>query len=97
MFYGFSFQISLLLLWALFMSVIALIMMGADKANAKVRRSRISEKTFGVITILGGFPGIIIGGFLFHHKTSKPRFWIPVFVAMILWGTLYLILYYHLV
>lgn len=80
----------LILAWSLVLSIIALAMMGIDKVNAKLRRGRISENTFGVISLLGGFSGVILGGLIFHHKTSKPRFWIPVFVALFLWAFLLL-------
>jgi len=66
-------------------------MMGVDKARAKARGSRIRENTFGAISILGGFPGVILGGLVFHHKTSKVKFWMPVVVALLLWDVLFLI------
>jgi len=38
-----------------------------------------------IIALLGGFWGIIVGAFLFHHKTSKREFWPPVLFAAALW------------
>jgi uncharacterized membrane protein YsdA (DUF1294 family) len=81
-----------LLLWILGLSILALILMGVDKAAAKLRRSRIRESTFGLLSFLGGFPGVLLGGIVFHHKTSKPSFWIPVFGALVLWGIFFLLL-----
>jgi len=89
--------VSLVVLWIAVWSFLALIMMGIDKASAKLRRTRISERTFGVVSLLGGFPGVLLGGILFHHKTSKPRFWIPVIVALLLWGALLVIINFHLI
>ena len=60
-------------------------MMGFDKSRAKLRRGRISEKTFWLTAIVGGFLGVIVGGLLFHHKTAKPSFWFPVVIAVLLW------------
>jgi uncharacterized membrane protein YsdA (DUF1294 family) len=65
-------------------------MMGFDKASARGRRARISENSFGLISLAGGFPGVILGGLIFHHKTSKPQFWIPVAAAVLIWGGLLL-------
>ena len=94
--YNFDF-VSLVFLWIVVWSFLALIMMGIDKASAKLRRTRISERTFGVVSLLGGFPGVLLGGILFHHKTSKPHFWIPVVIALLLWGTLLVITSFHLI
>jgi len=89
--------VPLVFLWIAVWSFLALIMMGIDKASAKLRRTRISERTFAVVSLLGGFPGVLLGGILFHHKTSKPRFWIPVIVALLLWGALLVIINFHLI
>lgn len=99
MIFGLSGSYSLLIfLWTGTLSVISLILMGIDKASAKLRRTRISEKTFGVLSLLGGFLGVILGGIIFHHKTSKPRFWVPVVVAVLLWsGLIYLLLHLDLI
>jgi len=59
--------------------------MGIDKSSSRMHRNRISEATFWIISFLGGFPGIILGGIFFHHKTSKPSFWPPVVISAILW------------
>ncbi len=75
-------------------SLAALVMMGADKASAKLHRTRISENTFGLISLAGGFSGVILGGLVFHHKTSKPEFWLPVAVALFLWGALFLVVFH---
>jgi uncharacterized membrane protein YsdA (DUF1294 family) len=88
-FLGFSQIESLLIFWALGVSFVALVMMGVDKSSAKMRRTRISENTFGAISFLGGFSGVILGGILFHHKVSKPSFWTPVVLALLFWGILF--------
>jgi uncharacterized membrane protein YsdA (DUF1294 family) len=59
--------------------------MGIDKSSSRHHRKRISEATFWLISFLGGFLGIILGGIFFHHKTSKPSFWLPVVGSAILW------------
>jgi len=59
--------------------------MGVDKMLAVGRRSRISERSLWLTALLGGFLGIFLGGFVFHHKTSKAEFWVPVVVSAVLW------------
>ena len=83
--------LDVLLVWTLILSVIALVLMGIDKAKAKRRMRRTRESTFGLISLLGGFPGVILGGVIFHHKTSKAKFWIPVIVALVIWDVLFLV------
>jgi uncharacterized membrane protein YsdA (DUF1294 family) len=90
---GLSIDESLFLLWLLAISAISLMLMGIDKAAAKLRKSRIRENTFAILSLFGGFAGVILGGLLFHHKTSKPRFWSPVAAALVLWFALYFLLF----
>jgi len=59
--------------------------MGVDKMLAVGKRSRVSERTLWVSALLGGFLGIFVGGFVFHHKTSKAEFWAPVVISAVLW------------
>jgi len=66
-------------------SVFGFAAMGVDKLLAAERLSRLSERTLWLTALVGGFLGIIAGGIVFHHKTSKPEFWAPVFVATVLW------------
>jgi len=60
--------------------------MGVDKLLAVGRRSRISERTLWGTALVGGFLGIFVGGLVFHHKTSKTEFWVPVVVSALLWA-----------
>jgi uncharacterized membrane protein YsdA (DUF1294 family) len=59
--------------------------MGVDKLLAVGRHSRVSERTLWLAALLGGFLGIVAGGLVFHHKTSKTEFWAPVVVSAVLW------------
>lgn len=49
-------------------------LMGSDKAAAMRRQWRIPEGTLVGLALFGGSLGILLGMFLFHHKTSKPLF-----------------------
>ncbi len=67
-------------------SLFGFVAMGLDKAMAVGGSRRISERTLWLTALLGGFLGILLGGFVFHHKTSKIEFWGPVVVSAVLWG-----------
>ena len=74
------------LLWILIVGLIGFFAMGADKLMATSNWSdRISEKTLWLTALSGGFVGIFAGAQIFHHKTSKTEFWVPVVFAMMLW------------
>ena len=60
--------------------------MGIDKGLAAGRLSVISERTLWLVALLGGFTGILRGGYIFRHKTSKVEFWGLVVVSTIVWA-----------
>lgn len=65
-------------------NVIAFLMYGVDKWNAKKGLRRIPEKTLLAIAVVGGSIGAYLGMQVFHHKTRKPKFYIgiPLIFAM---------------
>jgi uncharacterized membrane protein YsdA (DUF1294 family) len=67
------------------MSLLGFAAMGIDKALAVGGFSRIGERTLWSASLLGGFPGVFVGAFVFHHKTSKAEFWWPVALSAVLW------------
>jgi uncharacterized membrane protein YsdA (DUF1294 family) len=48
--------------------------MGFDKLSAKAESGRVPELWFVLISLLGGFTGVLLGIFAFHHKISKRSF-----------------------
>lgn len=78
--------------WAALVSVFGFVAMGADKLLAVGRRSRVSERTLWLAAFLGGVLGIVVGGLVFHHKTSKAEFWWPVAAATVLWAAVAILL-----
>jgi uncharacterized membrane protein YsdA (DUF1294 family) len=76
---------SLVIEWVALVSLFGFGAMGVDKLLAVGMRSRVSERTLWAAALLGGFPGIFVGGLVFHHKTSKTEFWVPVVVLAVLW------------
>ena len=60
----------LLLIYLVIMNVIGFIMMAVDKYKDKHHAWRINEKSFFLISLIGGSLGTIIGMYTFHHKTK---------------------------
>jgi uncharacterized membrane protein YsdA (DUF1294 family) len=58
--------------------------MGFDKLSAKTASERVPEMWFFLISLAGGFCGVVLGMFAFHHKSSKPSFQIKIVVAALL-------------
>lgn len=83
-----------LITYVILINIIGLLAMGMDKQKARRRKWRIPERTLFIIALLFGSVGILIGMYLFHHKTKKLRFsiGIPAILAvqLLLVGLLYL-------
>ncbi len=77
---------ALFLDWIATLAIVSFAGMGVDKLLAATGHWRISERTFWTAAMIGGFLGVIAGGWAFHHKTSKPWFWVPVVLATALWA-----------
>ena len=56
-------------LYLLFINLVTLALMGADKYRARRNLWRIPEKTLFAAALLGGSAGAWAGMYLFHHKT----------------------------
>jgi uncharacterized membrane protein YsdA (DUF1294 family) len=52
--------------------------MGIDKAKAKNRQRRVSEKTLFLLALVGGSVGIYAGMKKFRHKTKHKSFAIGI-------------------
>ena len=63
-----------LLIWLGASGAVGFLTMGLDKARALDKQRRIPEISLYAISLVGGFWGVILGAFVFHHKTSKPGF-----------------------
>ena len=68
----------------------SLALMGFDKLSAKAGSERVPEMWFFLISLAGGFVGVALGMFAFHHKTSKTGFQIKIAAAAVL-GTLVIV------
>ncbi len=51
---------------------------GLDKYRAVRGRWRIPERTLFLLSAVGGAAGALLGMYVFHHKTQKPKFTIGI-------------------
>ena len=76
--------LKILLYFLLIINAAALMLMLADKINAKKNLWRIPEATLMGVAALGGSLGALLGMQLFRHKTKHVKFFvgIPVLLAL---------------
>ncbi|SDM75781.1 Uncharacterized membrane protein YsdA, DUF1294 family [Psychrobacillus sp. OK028] len=79
---------NVLLMFILIMSIIAFVVMGYDKSQARKQGQRISEKTLWTLAIVGGGIGAYIGMQMFRHKTKHTNFRVGFLMLMILYAFL---------
>lgn len=60
----------IILIYLIFMNLAGLVLMWSDKKRAQKHEWRIPEKTFFVVSLIGGSIGTWAGMYLFHHKTK---------------------------
>ena len=63
---------------------ISFVLMFLDKRKAIKKKRRIQEQIFFKLTLVGGFLGVVLGGFLFNHKMSKRSFQIKILLSFLL-------------
>jgi uncharacterized membrane protein YsdA (DUF1294 family) len=82
------------LLWTylLLVSALGLLLMGFDKLSAKIDSERVPELWFVLISLAGGFSGVVLGMLVFHHKISKRSFQLKIAVSALVSVVVLLIL-----
>ncbi|MEK5061135.1 DUF1294 domain-containing protein [Paenibacillus shunpengii] len=79
-----------IILWFVFINVVAYLVMSEDKRRAQKRRDRVPERTLFLLAAIGGSLGILIAMYRKRHKTRHASFTIGVpvllFVNAILYG-----------
>lgn len=73
-----------LISYVIMINLIGLFLMGLDKRRAVRRTWRISEKTLFITALLFGSIGILIGMYLFRHKTRHLSFALGIPVILVL-------------
>lgn len=72
-----------LLIWMVVCSAVSMTQYGLDKRWAKLGKRRIPEKTLLLTCLLGGWPGALLGGKVFRHKTVKKPYRQMFFLAVV--------------
>jgi len=74
----------LLLIYLGAVSLLGFIMMGADKKKAMQQKWRIPEKSLFLTAVIGGSAGVLLGMWVFRHKTKHLSFalGIPLIIAV---------------
>ena len=78
------------------MNAAGFLLMGMDKWKAKHKKWRIAEKTFFMVSILGGSLGTWAGMYAFRHKTRHWYFVVGMPLILGLQILLYSILLYRI-
>ena len=76
-------------------NTIAFLCMAIDKQQARKRRNRLSEYFFTLLSMLGGFVGIITGALIYHHKTRKRSFQLKILLGIIIFSIFATLLICH--
>ena len=73
-----------LLVYLFLINALALLLMLADKHNAKNKLWRIPERSLLGIAVLGGSLGCLMGMYAARHKTKRPKFYrgVPILLAV---------------
>ncbi|MFI5337222.1 MAG: DUF1294 domain-containing protein [Opitutales bacterium] len=75
-----------LLGWVLVTSLWTFGMFGYDKWRAAhAGGRRVAESTLLLSSLLGGWPGGLLGMLVFRHKSAKPAFLLPFAVTVLVW------------
>ena len=74
----------LLITYIVLINILGLFSMGIDKRRAMKRQWRIPERSLFIMAALGGSIGILVGMYLFRHKTRHLSFAIGIPVILIL-------------
>ncbi|MBR5114377.1 MAG: DUF1294 domain-containing protein [Oscillospiraceae bacterium] len=78
------------------MSLITLILYGADKAKAKKHAWRIKEAVLLLFGLFGGALGGLIGMEVFRHKTKHWYFWAVNILGLAIHAALALLIFFKL-
>ena len=77
-------RLDLLWIYLLLINASSFLLMGFDKLSAKLDSERVPEMWFFLVSVAGGFGGVMIGMLTFHHKISKRSFHLKVGTGAIL-------------
>lgn len=85
-----------LVIWILFINMVACIVYGVDKKKAEKGKWRISESTLLTLSLLGGGIGSFAGMKVFRHKTQKWKFKLGVpLLTLLFFGVVYILVVFE--
>lgn len=93
---GFNDLEVMVLIYLLVVNVLSFLAMYIDKSKARNKKSRISENTLMILSVVGGAAGSLIGMTIFRHKTSKKKFYIGVPLIYIITQMLIILIFNHI-
>lgn len=70
-------------IYLLLINFTAILLVGADKQKARKGKWRVRERTFFLVSLLGGSIGTYLAMRGFHHKTLHKRFMLGI--PLIFW------------
>ena len=76
---------SYLLLYLLFINIIAFVYCYIDKRSARKKRRRVPERALLTVCALGGSPAFLVAMLIFRHKTKHNKFLILVPIFAFIW------------
>jgi uncharacterized membrane protein YsdA (DUF1294 family)/cold shock CspA family protein len=79
----------------MFMSVLTLMIYGADKKHALLNRWRVPESYMHLLELLGGWPGALLAQTSYRHKVKKPAYQRIFWGIVILHGLAWLYFFYR--
>lgn len=78
-----------IVIWFVFINLVAYIVMSDDKRRARQRKDRTPEKTLFLLAAIGGALGILLAMNIKRHKTKHASFRIGVPLLLLLNAVLY--------
>ena len=89
--------LSCYLVWLAIVSLFTIGLYGWDKRQAVLGRWRVPEQRLHWMSLVGGWPGAIIGQRFFRHKTQKRAFKLMIWIAGVVHAMIFAaIVYLHL-
>lgn len=78
-----------IMIWFVFINLIAYIVMSDDKRRARQRKERVPEKTLFLLAAIGGSLGTLLAMNIKRHKTKHASFRIGIPLLLLLNAVLY--------
>lgn len=78
-----------IMVWFVFINLVAYIVMSDDKRRARQRKERVPEKTLFLLAAIGGALGVLVAMNTKRHKTKHASFRIGIPLLLLLNAVLY--------